>query len=92
MSLANERARVRPLLARPPNDAGSVPASLPGSAEERRKIALKLLLDSLNEAKDNLNSPWIALSSLVTIALMLTLLIFIGEAVRDAFDPKKTLA
>src|SRR5579863_1299167 len=45
----------------------------------------------LNEGKSNLNAPWLALSSFVTIAGMLTLLVFIGEAVRDAFDPRKAV-
>jgi len=45
----------------------------------------------LNEGKSNLNAPWLALSAFVTIAGMLTLLVFIGEAVRDAFDPRKAV-
>ena len=44
----------------------------------------------LLEGKSNLSAPWLALSSFVVVALMLSLLIFIGEAVRDAFDPRKT--
>ena len=44
----------------------------------------------LSQAKANLHAPWLALSAFATLALMLTLLIFIGEAVRDAFDPRKT--
>lgn len=46
----------------------------------------------LAQGKANLQAPWLGLSGFFTIALMLSLLIFIGEAVRDAFDPKKTLA
>ena len=46
----------------------------------------------LNQAKDNLGAPWLSLSGLLTISLMLALLIFIGEAVRDAFDPRKNVA
>ena len=42
--------------------------------------------------KANLQAPWLGLSGFVVIALMLSLLIFIGEAVRDAFDPRKTFA
>ncbi|OJX20001.1 MAG: peptide ABC transporter permease [Devosia sp. 67-54] len=48
--------------------------------------------EMLNQAKDNLGAPWLSLSGLITISLMLALLIFIGEAVRDAFDPRKSLA
>lgn len=45
----------------------------------------------LNQGKDNLQAPWLGVSGFVVIAVMLSLLIFIGEAVRDAFDPRKTL-
>jgi microcin C transport system permease protein len=45
----------------------------------------------LNQGKDNLQAPWLGISGFVVIAAMLSLLIFIGEAVRDAFDPRKTL-
>jgi microcin C transport system permease protein len=44
----------------------------------------------LNQGKSNLSAPWLGLSGFVVIALMLSLLIFIGEGVRDAFDPRKT--
>ena len=44
----------------------------------------------LLEGKGNLSAPWLALSAFIVIALMLSLLIFIGEAVRDALDPRKT--
>jgi microcin C transport system permease protein len=44
----------------------------------------------LNQGKNNLNAPWLGLSGFVALALMLSLLIFVGEAVRDAFDPRKT--
>ncbi len=43
----------------------------------------------LNQGKANLQAPWLGLSGFVVIALMLSLLVFIGEAVRDAFDPRK---
>ena len=43
----------------------------------------------LNQGKANLNAPWLGISGFVVIALMLSLLVFIGEAVRDAFDPRK---
>jgi microcin C transport system permease protein len=46
----------------------------------------------LNQAKDNISAPWLSLSGLITISVMLALLIFIGEAVRDAFDPRKNVA
>lgn len=43
----------------------------------------------LNQGKNNLQAPWLGLSAFCILALMLTLLIFIGEAVRDAFDSRK---
>ncbi|RDJ24911.1 ABC transporter permease [Bosea caraganae] len=46
----------------------------------------------LAQGKANLQAPWLGLSGFLVIALMLSLLIFIGEAVRDAFDPRKTFA
>jgi microcin C transport system permease protein len=46
----------------------------------------------LQQGKDNLQAPWLALTAFFVIAIMLSLLIFIGEAVRDALDPRKTLA
>ena len=45
----------------------------------------------LSEAKSNLQAPWLGISVVVTLATMLTLLIFVGEAVRDALDPRRTL-
>jgi microcin C transport system permease protein len=46
----------------------------------------------LQQGKSNLQAPWLGLAGFFIIALMLSLLIFIGEAVRDAFDPRKTFA
>jgi microcin C transport system permease protein len=44
----------------------------------------------LLQGKSNLSAPWLGLSAFAVVALLLSLLIFIGEAVRDAFDPRKT--
>ncbi|MGI9484145.1 MAG: ABC transporter permease [Hyphomicrobiales bacterium] len=44
----------------------------------------------LAQGKANLQAPWLALSGFFAIATMLSLLIFVGEAVRDALDPRKT--
>lgn len=46
----------------------------------------------LAQGKTNLHAPWLGITGFLTLAMMLSLLIFIGEAVRDAFDPRKTLA
>jgi microcin C transport system permease protein len=43
----------------------------------------------LSEGKANLQAPWLGLTAFFTLGVMLSLLIFIGEAVRDAFDPRK---
>ncbi|MBB3311474.1 microcin C transport system permease protein [Rhizobium sp. BK196] len=42
------------------------------------------------QGKANLQAPWLGLTAFFTMSIMLSLLIFIGEAVRDAFDPRKT--
>ena len=44
----------------------------------------------LQQGKNNLHAPWLGITAFVSLALMLSLLTFIGEAVRDAFDPRKT--
>jgi len=44
----------------------------------------------LKQGKENLQAPWLGITGFVIISLMLTLMVFIGEAVRDAFDPRKT--
>ena len=46
--------------------------------------------EMLAQGKNNLQAPWIAITGFFVISLMLSLLIFIGEAVRDAFDPRKS--
>ena len=42
------------------------------------------------QGKNNLQAPWLAFTGFFIIAIMLSLLVFIGEGVRDAFDPRKT--
>ena len=48
--------------------------------------------DLLQQGTNSTQAPWIALTSFFTVSVMLTLLIFIGEAVRDAFDPRKAFS
>ena len=43
----------------------------------------------LAQGKANLQAPWLGLTGFAVLAVMLSLLVFIGEAVRDAFDPRK---
>ncbi|MGP1395138.1 MAG: ABC transporter permease [Inquilinaceae bacterium] len=45
----------------------------------------------LQQGKSNLQAPWLGFTGFFTIAIMLSLLVFVGEAVRDAFDPRKAL-
>jgi len=45
----------------------------------------------LAQGKANLQAPWLGITAFAVLAVMLSLLVFIGEAVRDAFDPRKTL-
>ncbi len=53
----------------------------PGSASLGEMVA---------QGKSNIQAPWLGITAFVSLALMLSLLVFIGEAVRDAFDPRKT--
>jgi microcin C transport system permease protein len=46
--------------------------------------------EMLSQGKANVQAPWLGLAGFFTVATMLSLLIFVGEAVRDAFDPRKT--
>ncbi|ARO14043.1 oligopeptide/dipeptide uptake family ABC transporter permease [Ketogulonicigenium robustum] len=55
---------------------------LPSSAPSLGELA--------QQAKDNLQAPWLGFTAFITFAVMLTLLVFIFEGVRDAFDPRKT--
>ncbi|MBO7704355.1 MAG: ABC transporter permease, partial [Acinetobacter sp.] len=43
----------------------------------------------LLQGKNNLNAPWLALSGFFSLAIVLALLMYIGEALRDAFDPRR---
>jgi len=45
----------------------------------------------LAQGKANLQAPWLGITAFLTLAVMLTLLTFVGEAVRDAFDPRKVI-
>jgi microcin C transport system permease protein len=46
----------------------------------------------LLQGRENLESPWLGLTAFATVAFILALLVFIGEGVRDAFDPRKTFS
>lgn len=45
----------------------------------------------LLQGKNNLQAPWLGIAAFLSVAVLLSLLIFIGEAVRDAFDPDKAV-
>ncbi|HRO13575.1 MAG TPA: ABC transporter permease [Paracoccus sp. (in: a-proteobacteria)] len=55
---------------------------LPASAPSLGELAL--------QAKQNLQAPWLGFTAFFTFAIMLSLLVFVFEGVRDAFDPRKT--
>jgi microcin C transport system permease protein len=55
---------------------------LPSSAPSLGELTL--------QAKQNLQAPWLGFTAFFVFALMLSLLVFIFEGVRDAFDPRKT--
>jgi microcin C transport system permease protein len=44
----------------------------------------------LAQGKNNLQAPWLGIMGFLVVSVMLSLLVFFGEAVRDAFDPRKT--
>ncbi|MFC3851624.1 ABC transporter permease [Salinispirillum marinum] len=46
--------------------------------------------EMINQGKNNIRAPWVGVSVFVTLGVMLILLTFIGEAVRDALDPRRT--
>jgi microcin C transport system permease protein len=48
--------------------------------------------DLLRQGKENLQAPWLGITGFLVLAVTLSLLVFVGEAVRDAFDPRKTTA
>jgi microcin C transport system permease protein len=45
--------------------------------------------DLLSQGKNHLEAPWLGITAFLSLAVMLSLLTFIGEGVRDAFDPRK---
>ena len=57
---------------------------LPSSAPSLGELTL--------QAKQNLEAPWLAFTAFFTFAIMLSLLVFIFEGIRDAFDPRKTFS
>ena len=61
---------------------GTMGYGLPASAPSLGELAL--------QAKQNLQAPWLGFAAFFTFAIMLSLLVFIFEGVRDAFDPRKT--
>ena len=48
--------------------------------------------EMINQGRNNLQAPWLGLTSFFTLGLMLGLLVFVGEAIRDALDPRKTFS
>ena len=56
------------------------------------KLVVDIPQKELDEAKTYLTAPWLAFTAFTVFAVMLSLLIFIFEGVRDAFDPRKTFS
>ena len=48
--------------------------------------------EMVNQGRNNLHAPWLGLTSFFTLGIMLGLLVFVGEAIRDALDPRKTFS
>ena len=48
--------------------------------------------EMLKQGRDNLHAPWLGLTAFLVLAIMLSLLVFVGEAARDALDPRKNMA
>jgi microcin C transport system permease protein len=46
----------------------------------------------LQQGRNNLQAPWLGITGFLVLSVMLSLLVFVGEAVRDALDPRKTFA
>ena len=46
----------------------------------------------VKQGRNNLQAPWLGFTAFFSLSIMLSLLVFVGEAVRDAFDPRKTFA
>ena len=46
--------------------------------------------EMVNQGRNNLQAPWLGITSFLTLGLMLGLLVFVGEAIRDSLDPRKT--
>ena len=76
----------------PPPSQGALPPVLWGSEEHVRELFGDRLasLELTGLAKENLQVPSLAFIAFFTFAIMLSLLVFIFEGVRDAFDPRKT--
>ena len=53
-------------------------------------VAVDCISSTVKQGKATIQAPWIGFTGFVTISLMLSLLVFIGQAVRDAFDPRKS--
>ena len=47
--------------------------------------------EMLKQGKENIQAPWLGFTAFLSIAIMLSLMIFIGEAIRDAYDPRKQI-
>ncbi len=78
-----------------PESSGKTTLTLQVIAEAQRMGGTCAFIDAEHAldpiyASKNFNAPWLGLTGFFVVAAMLSLLVFAGEAVRDAFDPRKT--
>lgn len=72
--------------------AGAITRDLGGMEKLKadfNRAGLPSLGELVSQAKNNLAAPWLGITAFCVLGIVLTLLIFVGEAVRDAFDPRK---
>ena len=60
------------------------------SMVKETKENVKWYVVMVNQGRNNLQAPWLGITSFLTLGLMLGLLVFVGEAIRDSLDPRKT--
>ena len=70
--------------------AGRILSAFTDKLNEDQRVAdgLAFLGELTQQAKQNLQAPWLAFTAFATFSIMLSLLVFISEGVRDAFDPR----
>ena len=65
-----------------------LPLALLVAAERAGRDARRPLGELIAQGKNNLQAPWLGITAFLSLSLLLTWLVFIGEGLRDAFDPR----